>query len=150
MYIFWLLWYNGSMAIIYSNQKCKKPKRQPGWQQKQAEYDAWLKSTQSMTSGIQKPKTLVAIKPDRSPPRMLTGLSEGLHPSLAGKYVRGVGGKSVPRPEILYHDNPEMLARELAARERKFNVAPAYNKGGDVFVTEEELVNQLSSNKRRS
>jgi hypothetical protein len=137
------------MAIIYSNQKCKNPKRKPGWQQQQAEYEAWLKSMQSMPSGIAKPKSIVAIKPKSSPPRLLTNLSEGIHPVHIPKYVRGVGGKSVPRPEILYRDDPEMLARELAARERKFNVAPAYNKGGDVFVTEEELANQLKGNKRR-
>ena len=145
------------MGLIRIYQGKSKPaKRKPGWQKAAQEYAEWQASVAAMTSGI-KPKTIVAIKPDRSPPRMLTGTSEGLHPSLGGtylrrvsKYTQGGGTKPVPRPEIQYADDPEMLARELAARERKFNVAPAYNKGGDVFVSEEELQALLSSNKRRS
>jgi hypothetical protein len=38
----------------------------------------------------------------------------------------------------------------MIARERKFNVATAFNKGGDTYITEEQLVATLSSNKRRS
>lgn len=137
------------MGMIYITEKCKKPKRKPGWQKTEADYLAWLKGVQSMSSGIQKPKTLKAIKPERSPPRLLTDTTDGIHPPRAAKYIPGVAGKAVPRPDLLYRDNPEMLERELRARERKFNVAPAYNKGGDVFVTEEELQAQLSGNKRR-
>jgi hypothetical protein len=137
------------MGIIYSNQKCKNPKRKPGWQQKQAEYEAWLKGVTTMSSGIRASKTITVVKPQRNPPKLLTDTVEGLHPQHAAKYIRGVAGKSVARPDILYRDDPAMLARELAARERKFNVAPAYNKGGDQFVTEEELLNQLKGNKRR-
>lgn len=128
------------MAIIYSNQKCKNPKRKPGWQKEQAEHDAWLKSIQSMSSGIAKPKSIVAVKPQHSPPKPLAGEADGVHPARASKYVPGVGGKSVLRPELLYRDDPEMLARELAARARKFNVAPAYNKGGLMLMTDEMMV----------
>jgi hypothetical protein len=81
---------------------------------------------------------------------MLTDRCEGLHPHHAAKYIRHGGTKTVARPELQYAEDPEMLARELAARERKFNVAPAYNKGNDVYVSEDELQALLSSNKRRS
>jgi hypothetical protein len=137
------------MGIIYSNQKCKKPKRKPGWREAEAQQQVWLKSIQTMSSGIQKPKTIVAFKPQRNPPRMLTDTTEGLHPAHVARYVPGVGGKSVPRPEILYKDDPEMLERELAARARRFNVAPAYNKGPDILVTEDEITAQLVGGRRR-
>jgi hypothetical protein len=128
------------MSIIYAAAKCKKPKRKPGWQKAEAEHKAWLKSIQTMTSGI--PKTSVnGVKVNQT-------LEVPIQPR-AARYVPGVGGKVVPRPELLYRDNPEMLNRELEARARRFNVAPAYNKGNDQFVTEEELVNQLKGNKRR-
>jgi hypothetical protein len=142
------------MIRIY--EKAGKTKRKPGWQKAEADYQKWLTSMQTMSSGIQTSKPgfkatkLITTKPDRSPPRMLTDTCEGIHPPRSMTYVRGGGTKPVPRPEITYADNPEMLARELKARERKFNVAPAYNKGGDTYVTEESLQALLSSNKRRS
>jgi hypothetical protein len=138
------------MGIIKIYEKAGKTKRKPGWQKVEAEYKAWLKSVSTMSSGIAKPKTIVATKPQRSPTKLLTDTTDGLHPRLSAKYLRDAGTKTVLRPEHTYADDPEMLARELAARERKFNVAPAYNKGGDVFVTEESLQALLSSNKRRS
>lgn len=130
------------MSMIYTTEKCRNPKRKPGWQQREAEYQAWLKGVQTMSSGIKKSKLVLVKKPKPVEQKQHLGV-------LPGRYVTGTAGKPVARPEILYKDDPEMLARELAARERKFNVAPAYNKGGDQFVTEEELVNQLKGNKRR-
>lgn len=136
------------MGMIYIAEKCKKPKRKPGWQKAEADYQAWLRGVQSMSSGIKPTTKVVAVKPQQNPLHILRDTSDGIHPRTA-KYVQGVAGKAVPRPDIMYRDDPEMLAREIAARARRFNVAPAYNKGGDQFVTEEELMNQLKGNKRR-
>jgi hypothetical protein len=131
------------MGMIRIYEKASKQKRKPGWQKSEADYAAWLKGVQTMPSGIRKTNnTLVLVKKPRAPTPAEQEIKRA-------KYVVGTAGKPVPRPEILYHDDPEMLARELAARARKFNVAPAYNKGGDQFVTEEELINQLTGNKRR-
>lgn len=47
----------------------------------------------------------------------------------------GAGTKLVARPDILYKEDPIMLARELAARERKFNVAPAYSCSGHLSTS---------------
>jgi hypothetical protein len=139
------------MSLIRIYQGKSKPKRKPGWQKAEAEHAAWLARVQSTTlfNPHAKPKMQAAKTkidpvvraPVVSPNRLQRGHSLGT--------FGGTAGKPVARPDILYKEDPELLARELKARERKFNVAPAYNKGGDVFVTEEELVKQLSGNKRR-
>lgn len=137
------------MGLIRIYQGKSKPaKRKPGWAKAAQEYAEWQSKVSSMTSGIRAPKTIVAVKPTKSPSEVLRNSTTGIHPQ--PKYVIGSGTKPVHRPDILYRENPEMLQRELAARERKFNVAPAFNKGGDQFVTEESLQQLLSSNKRRS
>lgn len=129
------------MIRIYE-RKSKPAKKKPGWQKAAQEYAAWETKMATMTSGIKGLKSTKTIgKAPTSEVRVAN--------ILPAKYVVGSGTKPVARPEIKYRDNPEMLARELAARERKFNVAPAYNKGGDQYVSEEELANQLRGNKRR-
>jgi hypothetical protein len=95
-----------------------------------------------MSSGIQ-----VSKKPVKAPSKPVVPVAPNILP---GKYVVGSGTKAVARPELQYRHDPEMLERELAARSIKHNAAPAYNKGGDQYVTEEELQRLLSSNKRRS
>lgn len=137
------------MGIIHITGRLKKQPRKPGWAKAQAEYEAWLKSIATMSSGLEVPKSIKVTKPARAPAQLLSGTCSGVHLRTT-KYVRDLGTKKVPRPELQYRDDPEMLERELKARERKFNVAPAYNKGADQLVTEEELQNLLSSNKRRS
>lgn len=143
------------MSIIKIYEKAGKTKRKPGWQKAEAEHQKWLDSMKSMTSGMKSPKpgftakTLRTFKPS-GVYRTLTDTSAGISQPPKAQFVRDTGTKKVLRPEITYADNPEMLDRELKARERKFNVAPAYNKGNDVFVTEESLQALLSSNKRRS
>lgn len=144
------------MPMIFTREKpLKKQNRKPGWQQKEAEYQAWLKQVNSVSlfgnktspfkqSAIKNPVKPVSVIVPQGPVNRT-----GLKPASLMTFG-GVGGKSVARPELQYRDNPEMLERELVARQRKFNVAPAYNKGGDVLITEAELVNTLSSNKRRS
>lgn len=124
-----------------------KQNRKPGWKQAEAEYTAWLAKMKAMTLGITGVRSTKTI--GQTPIAVMRTPSSS-HLILKGKYVIGSGTKVVHRPEILYRDDPEMLARELAARKRKFNAAPAYNKGGDQFVTEEALQALLFSNKRRS
>lgn len=92
-----------------------------------------------MSSGIRKPSK---IQPVRVPVVFPTE-------PLKAKFVQETGTKPVPRPERQYSHDAELLQRELIARERKFNSAPAFNKGGPQFVSEDELVNVLSTNRRR-
>lgn len=136
------------MIRIYT--KKSKPKRKPGWQVEVASEVAWLKSLQALTVTGRTPKqSTKAFKPVQvvvSAPVVRAGAIDR-PPSLMTP--GGAGTKPVARPDILYKDNPSMLSRELEARARKFNVAPAYNKGGAQFVTEEELRNQLVGAKRR-
>jgi len=131
------------MALIRIYQGKSKPaKRKPGWQKAAQEYAEWQSKIASMSSGIAAPKKA---------PKVATKRVEPVAPNiLPAKYVVGAGTKAVPRPELEYRDNPELLERELAARSIRHNAAPAYNKGGDQYVTEEELQRLLSSNKRRS
>ena len=129
------------MGLIRIYQGKSKPaKRKPGWQQAAQEYAEWQSKIASMSSGIQGAKK--AQKPKKVAPQVAQ--------ILPAKYVIGSGTKAVPRPEITYRENPELLERELIARSVKHNAAPAFNKGGDQYVTEEELQRLLSSNKRRS
>lgn len=127
------------MGIIRIHEKPGKVKRKPGWAQKQAEYEAWLAKVNAMSSGIRAPKTVVAVKRPEPPPQVLRDTTDGIYPTPRSMYTPGVGGKVVPRPDILYRDNPEMLARELKARERKFVIAPMYNKGAAQLVTDETM-----------
>ena len=92
-----------------------------------------------MSSGF-KPTTKLVLK---KKPVLQTELSVR-----RAKYVVGAGTKPVPRPDILYRDDPEMLARELKARERKFATAPAYNKGGSVLITD-EMMKDITAGKTR-
>lgn len=124
-----------------------KPKKKPGWQLKQAEYQAWLDKINGQKTNFSANNRSKVVKAPVKETSPSTTVSTFLPKSFEA--FKGGGTVKVARPEIEYADNPELLERELRARERKFNVAPAYNKGGDVFVTEEELANQLRGNKRR-
>lgn len=135
------------MGIIKIYGKSKPAKKKPGWQQQEAEYQAWLKSVQSMSSGISKPKkaTTKRVEVVVNGPVIAKDRLQKL-PSL--KTSGGAGTKPVSRPEIQYKDNPEMLERELRARERKFATAPAYNKGGAVLITD-EMMKDITAGKTR-
>lgn len=131
--------YNSNMGMIRIYQKPGKTNRKPGWQQKEAEYREWLAKVRTMPSGIRTPKLDVTKpKPVIEPVREIR----------KANYVIGSGTKPVPRPDILYRDNPEMLERELRARQRKFATAPAYNKGGDVLITD-EMMKDITAGKTR-
>jgi hypothetical protein len=136
------------MGLIKIYQgKSKGAKKKPGWQKEQQEYQEWLKRVNSMTLGVTKPKKKTTRKIDpvvRGPV-----IDQSRIPSQPHSTSFGNGTKEVLRPEILYKDDPEMLARELAARERKFATAPAYNKGGDVLVTDEMMKDITAGRTRR-
>ena len=139
------------MGIVRIYQGKSKPaKKKPGWQQQAAEYQAWLDRVNSMTLGAGRtpPRGKIEAKDLVVPATPVVAEDRQCRPPSL-KSFGGIGGKPVVRPDVLYKDDPDMLERELKARQRKFNVAPAYNKGGDVFVTEEELMKQLAGNKRR-
>jgi hypothetical protein len=142
--------------MIYAGSKCKNPKKKPGWRDAAAQEAEWLKSINSMKLFSSPGKKYQGAKV--VPGKKVTPVVEGTLPTKQRLETKlgeslnsfgGVAGKKVIRPEILYKEDPELAERERIARERKFNTAPAYNKGGDVFVTEEELANQLRGNKRR-
>lgn len=128
------------MIKIYQGRS-KNQKRKPGWKQEAEQYQAWLKQVGSMTSGIRvssKPK----VKTEPKPQAIQTSV-------LKAKYVIGTGAKAVSRPELQYKDDPEMLERELKARERKFTTAPVYNKGGAVLITDEMMKDIMTGSTRR-
>lgn len=139
------------MGILKIYQGKSKPaKKKPGWQQRAAEEAAWLKGLQSMTLSPRraaKPTTskIIQVVVPRAPVVDADRLNRP--PSLGS--FGGAGTKPVARPDIMYKDDPELLARELAARERKFNVAPAYNKGPTIYVSEEDITAQLVGGRRR-
>lgn len=137
--------YNTFMGMIkiYAS-KSKPAKKKPGWQKAEQEYKEWQSKIAGMSSGIKGLRQQSTI--GKAPPKELAA---GKADILQAKYVVGSGTKKVSRPEIEYKGNPELIERERIARERKFNSAPMYNKGGAAFVSEEELQNVLSSNKRR-
>jgi hypothetical protein len=138
------------MGMIFVREKAGKTKRKPGWQKAEAEYQAWLAKVNGVKLFDNKPKAKPAkvVKVD---PVVRQPYVDPSRTVKAGKSLIELGTATVPvkTPERLYRDNPEMLERERIARQRKFNVAPAYNKGGAQFVSEDELVSTLSTNKRR-
>jgi hypothetical protein len=127
--------------------RAKPAKKKPGWKEAEAEYAAWLARAKSTTLFKTKPDT-VKIKGPKLPMRCPVVEESRVHrqPSLVST---GAGGtKPVHRPDIVYKDDPEMLARELKARERKFATAPAYNKGNSVLITD-EMMKDITAGKTR-
>lgn len=124
-----------------------KAKKKPGWQKAQAEYDAWLASVQGMSSGIKakKPAKAQTISPIVTSPAVRADQSKTIKSLSTG----GSATNRVDAPERLYAGDDDLIERERIARLRKFNAAPAYNKGAAQFVSEEELANTLRTNKRR-
>jgi len=141
------------MAMIFTHQRGpKKPKKKPGWQDAKYEHEQWLKGLQSTklfeTKRVKTPSTKL--------PSKLPSLSRVLQEKQRAQGQSIIGGeasmtKKVLRPEIVYKDDPEMLERELKARERKFAIAPAYNKGAAQLVTDDMMKDlQAGGGRRRS
>lgn len=141
--------------MIFTTEKCKNPKKKPGWEKAAAEEAAWLAKINSTKLFSQPGKKYAGAKV--IPGKKVAVVVNTAAPTLVGRGYQGKSvvtpggstGKLYIAPEVQYKGDEEMAKREAEARQRKFNAAPAYNKGGDQFVTEEELVKQLSSNKRR-
>lgn len=137
------------MIKIYEG-KSKPAKKKPGWEKQQAEYNAWLAKVNSQTlfNPSAKPKMKATTKKIDPVVKGPVVSEDRLNRGSSLKDFGGAGTKPVARPDILYKDDPEMLARELKARERKFATAPAYNKGGDVLVTD-EMMRDITAGKTR-
>lgn len=125
-----------------------KTKRKPGWEKQQAEHDAWL-------AGIKGMKLFENKKPTKSTTKKIDPVVKTAYvdierlQKLPSRMTPGDSStKPVIRPEIMYKGNPEMIAREREARARKFATAPAYNKGGDVLVTD-EMMRDITAGKTR-
>ena len=139
------------MSLIFIRTKSKKANRKPGWQRAEQEHADRLARAQSQTlfNPTAKPKRQRALRTISPIADSAVDRASAHVPSRVT--IGDTSTKAVLRPELTYRDNPELLARELAARERKFNAAPAYNKGGDVFMTD-EMMNEIvktGGNRRR-
>jgi len=134
------------MALIYTGTKAKKPtKKKPGWKKEAEEYAAWEAKHKP------NPKLQAVLRKKQAEPLKL---DLGKSPRQVQQNLNSV--KTPPKkevvvhdPRVLYKDDPEMLERELKAKERKFTTAPIYNKGGDVYVTDEMMKDITSGTTRR-
>lgn len=127
------------VGIIYTGTKPKKKiNKKPGWKEEERQHQEWLASHKS------NPKLAAELKSLKKKPLSIN-LNKGLRtiraPSKSSDKLPESTFKKLD-PRVLYKDNPEMLERELKARERVFPVAPAYNKGGDVLMSE-DMINDM-------
>jgi hypothetical protein len=136
------------MAIIYTRQKSAKAKKKPGWQQAEAEYNAWLSKVNSQRL-FDKPTNAI-VKLPKVPTARQVQQQIVQRPNVAGPVSCG---KPINDPRIMYRDDPEMLERELLARqqieEKKMRTAPVYNKGGAVFLSDDMIKDMMSGSLRR-
>lgn len=124
-----------SLIKIYQG-KSKPAKKKPGWQKQEEEYKAWLaKHTPSSSDLIRLATARRALSKSSKPAAACAP------PKLSTNKATFISEKSdaINDPRVLYKDDPEMLERELKARERKFNTAPVYNKGPDTLMTDEMM-----------
>lgn len=133
-------------SMIYTGTKpIAKVKKKPGWRQAQAEHEEWLAK--------HKPNTKLEAELNRAAQQPLTlkGFSQSPRQTQATRSVQTspVVPQTIHDPRVLYKNDPEMLERELKARERKFTTAPIYNKGGDVYVTDEMMKDITAGTTRR-
>lgn len=129
------------MGLHYTTTKSKvKAKKKVGWQKEQAEYEAW-KAKHAPNQQLQKELKATGFSYQLTSPRQTE--------RLPSKATGTVQAKHIHDPRVLYKEDPEMLERELKARERKYTAAPIYNKGGDVLVTEEMMKDITAGATRR-
>lgn len=141
--------------MIYTSEKCKNPKKKPGWKEAAEAEAAWLKKINSMQLFSNPGPKYKGAKIDRA--KKVTPVVDTTAPTLIGREYQGKSvitpggstGRQYISAEVMYKGDEEMTKREAEARKKKFNTAPAFNKGGEQYVSEEELVKTLSSNKRR-
>lgn len=128
------------MGIIKIYSK-SKPKKKPGAAKEKAEYDAWLAKINAMTlfNPAAKPKMQGTTKSISPIAKTRTDI-RGVRASGPSRVTPGGStGEHYTSMEVFYKENPEMLAREMEARERRFNSAPLYNKAGPQLVTDEMM-----------
>ncbi len=139
-----------SVIRIYSG-KSKPANKKPGWQKAEQEYKDWQAKVNSMTLFNPSAKPKMQISKSRIDPIVKESYIDPSRLQKVKSVISSVDTctKVVYRPEVTYRDNPEMLERELIARSKKFNTAPAYNKGGDMLCTDEMMKDVMSGANRR-
>jgi 4-hydroxy-L-threonine phosphate dehydrogenase PdxA len=133
------------MSLIYTAVKSKKKQnKKPGWKKEAEEYAAWIAKhapNPKLQKELQKAdKKLSTVSLTKQPRITKEAKSVQTAPIIERK---------IHDPRVMYKDDPEMLERELKARERKFTAAPIYNKGGDVLVTDEMMKDIMAGVTRR-
>lgn len=129
------------MGIHYTATKSKvKAKKKIGWQKEAEDYAAW-QAKHAPNPKLQQELKAKSFSYQLTSPRQTERL-----PSKATGIVRA---NVIHDPRVLYKEDPEMLERELKARERKYTTAPIYNKGGDVLVTDEMMKDITAGATRR-
>jgi hypothetical protein len=134
------------MSLLYTNTRNKKKvNKKPGWKKEAEEYAAWEEKHKPNL------KLQTELKKKNNEPLKLNLGSSPRHVQTQARSVFTPPTKQVVvhDPRVLYKDDPEMLEREQKARERKFTAAPIYNKGGDVYVTDEMMKDITSGTTRR-
>lgn len=152
------------MALIYAGTKsAKKQNKKAGWKKEQEEYEAWLKkhgvdtSKKSKSTRAKTSSKVVVSRPVNSSYSQQQALVKSRlaeekvnrEKLLAQKYEVEKVEPKIHDPRVLYKDNPEMLERELKARERKFITAPAFNKGAAMLVTPDMMNDIMTGGGRR-
>lgn len=124
------------MGLHYTVTRSQvKSKKKPGWKKEAEDYAAWEAKHKP------NPKLQAALKRKQEESLSLKSLSQSprVVQEVRSLQTAPIVMEKIHDPRVLYKDDPELLERELKARERKFTAAPIYNKGGDVLVTDEMM-----------
>lgn len=136
------------MSMIYTGTKSvKKQNKKVGWKQKEEQYKEWLSKHSPNAAEVSKlkyAKKRVEELERKKQDSKKVEQREVVRPA----YIPDMK-EVIHDPRVLYKDQPEMLERELKARERKFMTAPVYNKGPDVLISNEMLKDIISGATRR-
>jgi 4-hydroxy-L-threonine phosphate dehydrogenase PdxA len=128
------------MGLLYTSIKSKKKQpKKVGWKKEAEDYAAWLekhKPNPKLQKELKESAKTLSLSSFNNSPRTTKTARSVFTPPIVEQKIHD--------PRVKYKDDPEMLERELKARERKFTTAPIYNKGGDVLVTD-EMMKDISS-----
>lgn len=132
------------MGLHYTATKSKvKAKKKVGWQKEEDEYKAW------QAKHSPNPKLQKELKAKDDLVYKLSTPAGRETPKILSLQTRYGKVQIIRDPRLLYKEDPEMLERELKARQHKFTAAPIYNKGGDVLVTDEMMKDITAGATRR-
>jgi len=144
------------MALLYVGTKsAKKQNKKVGWKKELEEYEEWMKkhgatSVKKPTNNSKRSSKAVVTRPTSSSFSALEeAKAKSSLPKLSVPNSTPKEEAKIHDPRVLYKDNPEMLERELKARERKFLTAPAYNKCGEMLVTPDMMKDIMAGGGRR-